>query len=59
MKSETHRCIRCGRLLHRWHYVITSDNKHGYMCVDDRSCHQRQPTRKQKQLLDLKKRWAE
>nr|DAL12138.1 MAG TPA_asm: hypothetical protein [Caudoviricetes sp.] len=57
-RNELRRCVRCGRLLHYWHIITTSDEEYGCACVDERSCHSRQRTRKQKKLLELQKRWA-
>lgn len=54
------RCERCGRIMEHYHYLIGSNILvRQCVCADDRQCRGSQQTRKQKQLLKLKERWAD
>lgn len=68
-RKQIKRCIRCGKILYHYHYMVANNGEYGYVCADDRKCgpwnsfcvdnrkHQRK--NKNKVLAKVKEKWSE
>ncbi|MGM9583200.1 MAG: hypothetical protein ACI3WU_05750 [Phascolarctobacterium sp.] len=66
-RKQIKRCIRCGKVLHHYHYMVANNGEYGYVCADDRLCgpwrnisyHKQQRRDKNKVLAKIKSKWSE
>lgn len=66
-RKQIKRCIRCGKILQHYHYMVANNGECGYVCADDRQCGPWRNTGyrhklrrdKNKMLAKHKEKWSE
>ena len=65
-RKQIKRCIRCGKILHHYHYMVANNGERGFVCADDRQCgpwrntgYRQQRRDKNKVLARHKEKWPE